>query len=84
MTNKVLMYTFSDTTGLKYTGLKYGEGGIRTHGTSLYTRFQVERIRPLCHLSKLGLIMIAENNPCWILTLLAQIAVLYLYNPSNE
>ena len=29
-----------------------GEGGIRTHGTFRYTRFQVERIRPLCHLSK--------------------------------
>lgn len=29
-----------------------GEGGIRTHGSSRYTRFQVERIRPLCHLSK--------------------------------
>ena len=29
-----------------------GEGGIRTHGTLRLTRFQVERIRPLCHLSR--------------------------------
>ncbi len=35
--------------------IAYGEGGIRTHGTSRYTRFQVERDRPLRHLSKIFL-----------------------------
>ncbi len=38
----------------------YGEGGIRTHGTSRYTRFQVERDRPLCHLSKYNFNIIAK------------------------
>ena len=38
----------------------YGEGGIRTHGTSRYTRFQVERDRPLCHLSKYDFNIIAK------------------------
>lgn len=31
--------------------LQNGEGEIRTHGYFRITRFQVERIRPLCHLS---------------------------------
>ena len=29
-----------------------GEGGIRTHGTLLFSSFQDYRDRPLCHLSK--------------------------------
>ncbi len=33
-----------------------GEGGIRTLGLSRVTRFQVERDRPLCHLSSWALI----------------------------
>ena len=41
----------------------YGEGGIRTHGTSRYTRFQVERDRPLCHLSKYDFNIIAKLRP---------------------
>ena len=31
-----------------------GEGGIRTRGTLLYTRFPVVHLRPLGHLSKVG------------------------------
>ncbi len=30
----------------------FGEGGIRTPGTSQYNGFQDRRNRPLCHLSK--------------------------------
>lgn len=34
-----------------------GEGGIRTLGTSQYTRFRDEHNRPLCHLSERGIIL---------------------------
>ena len=33
-----------------------GEGGIRTPGTFQFNGFQDRRIRPLCHLSTLGIL----------------------------
>ena len=36
-----------------------GEGGIRTHGRSPFNKFRVCRIRPLCHLSLIQLLVIS-------------------------